>query len=61
VKSAILALILTGCGGAANAVGNASLGKWMGIPDALSGGVNPTDLVSPNQPAFPVRDLACFL
>lgn len=35
-----------------------TLSKWMGTPDALSGGVNPVELVSPNLTAFPVRSMS---
>lgn len=38
----------------------ASLAKWMGVPDAVSGGVNPLNLLVPNLPNFPVRDLGLF-
>lgn len=38
----------------------ASLAKWMGVPDAAANGVNPMNLLVPNLPRFPVRDLALF-
>jgi uncharacterized protein (DUF1501 family) len=39
----------------------ASLGRWMGIPDALANGVNPLNLLSPNLPNFAARDLPLFV
>lgn len=38
----------------------ATLGRWMGIPDALANGVNPLDLLVPNLPHFTARDLPLF-
>jgi uncharacterized protein (DUF1501 family) len=35
----------------------ATLMRWMDIPDALSGGVNPMDLCNPNLAAFPTRNM----
>lgn len=35
----------------------ATLGQWMGVPDALSAGVNPLDLLAPNLVNFPTRNI----
>jgi uncharacterized protein (DUF1501 family) len=39
----------------------ASLGRWMGVPDATANGVNPLNLLCPNLPNFPTRTLAGML
>jgi uncharacterized protein (DUF1501 family) len=39
----------------------ASLGRWMGVPDATANGVNPLNLLCPNLPSFPTRTLAGML
>jgi uncharacterized protein (DUF1501 family) len=39
----------------------ASLGLWMGVPDATANGVNPLNLLCPNLPNFPTRTLAGML
>ena len=39
----------------------ATLGRWLGVPDALANGVNPLNLLVPNLPNFPVRQLPGLL
>lgn len=39
----------------------ASIARWMGVPDATANGVNPLNLVVPNLPNFPTRNLNLFV